>query len=490
MSKEDFIGRDEIISKITELVDIMPADKNCCIALDGEWGSGKSFVMDRLKENFESKENNFVVFYDAWKNNFYSDPLIAILYCIFDTLQSKVDIKPKRTRKGYKTITIKDCDKEKTKKIVGLVDKAIKENGSKVSNEILNNLKDIGSAGAVLYYAISLIKGIIKQAKATILDNNLFAEFKSYQSLLEEAKATLNLITTGDTDKPSKLIILVDEIDRCLPNEQLVILERLHHLFDINNCAVIVALNKKAIVESYTKIYCNDKKTGEEYLRKFLDYEFVISKSEIVYLKNALEKLAVEINQKIDSKNIIEKEDIDTIVAFFRLAIVERKRNLDDNDNILINTREAEKFVSSLKALLKRIPIKDSDYDAILLWTACVGLYYKRYASSSYKDYFVPLNKSNGLTDLINLPEDLVNYDKSFKIDEGMSLLIGNKMKYCIYYNPLHNQIQYVINFYRFNKGVGTRFMLNSFVDIKRCGGRHDYSKEIAILKEVDKYGQ
>ena len=384
---------------------------------------------------------------------------------------------------------LKDYDKEKTKKIVGVVDKAIKENGSKVSEEIIKNLKAIGSAGAVLYYAISLIKGIIKQAKATILDNNLFAEFKSYQSLLEEAKATLNLIT-GDTDKPSKLIILVDEIDRCLPNEQLVILERLHHLFDINNCAVIVALNKKAIVESYTKIYCNDKKTGEEYLRKFLDYEFVISKSEIVYLRNALEKLAVEINQKIDSKNIIEKEDIDTIVAFFRLAIVERKRNLDDNDNMLISTREAEKFVSSLKALLKRIPIKDSDYDAILLWTACVGLYYKRYASSSYKDYFVPLNKSNGLTDLINLPEDLVNYDKSFKIDEGMSLLIGNKMKYCIYYNPLHNQIQYVINFYRFNKGVGTRFMLNSFVDIKRCGGRHDYSKEIAILKEVDKYGQ
>lgn len=490
MSKEDFIGRDEIISKITELVDIMPADKNCCIALDGEWGSGKSFVMDRLKENFESKENNFVVFYDAWKNNFYSDPLIAILYCIFDTLQSKVNITQKRTRKGCKAITIKDCDKEKTKKIVGLVDKAIKENGSKVSNEILNNLKDIGSAGAVLYYAISLIKGIIKQAKATILDNNLFAEFKSYQSLLEEAKATLNLITAGDTDKPSKLIILVDEIDRCLPNEQLVILERLHHLFDINNCAVIVALNKKSIVESYTKIYCNDKKTGEEYLRKFLDYEFVISKSEIVYLKNALEKLAVEINQKIDAKNIIEKEDIDTIVAFFRLAIVERKRNLDDNNNILISTREAEKFVSSLKALLKRIPIKDSDYDAILLWASCVGLYYKRYASSSYKDYFVPLNKSNGLKDLINLPEDLVNYDKTFNIDETKCLSIGNDNKYCIYYNPLHNQIQYLINLYRYKQDTSTRFMLNSFYSGIADLPKYDYHYEIAILKEVDKYGQ
>lgn len=490
MSKEDFIGRDEIISKITELVDIMPADKNCCIAIDGEWGSGKSFVMDRLRENFESKENNFVVFYDAWKNNFYSDPLIAILYCIFDTLQSKVDIRQKRTRKGYKTIKLKDCDKEKTKKIVAFVEKTIKENGSKVSNEILNNLKAIGSTGAVLYYAISLIKGIIKQAKATILDNNLFAEFKSYQSLLEEAKATLNLITAGDNDKPSKLIILVDEIDRCLPNEQLVILERLHHLFDINNCAVIVALNKKAIVESYTKIYCNDKKIGEEYLRKFLDYEFVISKSEIVYLKNALEKLAVEINQKIDAKNIIEKEDIDTIVAFFRLAIVERKRYLDDNNNILISTREAEKFVSSLKDLLKRIPIKDSDYDAILLWTACVGLYYKRYASSSYKDYFVPLNKSNGLKDLINLPEDLVNYDKTFMIDETKCFSIGSDSKYCIYENPLHNQIQYLINLYRYKQDTSNRFMLNSFYSGIADLPKYDYRYEIAILKEVDKYGQ
>ena len=485
MSKEDFIGRDDIISKITELVDIMPADKNCCIALDGEWGCGKSFVIDRLKENFESKENNFVVFYDAWKNNFYSDPLIAILYCIFDTLQSKVDITQKRTRKGYKAITIKDCDKEKTKKIVAFVEKAIKENGSKVSDEIIKKLKDIGSTGAVLYYAISLIKGIIKQAKATILDNNLFAEFKSYQSLLEEAKATLNLITAGDNDKPSKLIILVDEIDRCLPNEQLVILERLHHLFDINNCAVIVALNKKAIVESYTKIYCNDKKTGEEYLRKFLDYEFVISKSEIVYLKNALEKLAVEINQKIDAKNLIEKEDIDTIVAFIQSAISEYKMG----KNTYISTREADNYIQTLRELINKF--NQEYFTPLRFWILCASLYAKRYAKGHYEKYFVQQkNTVDMVKNYINISDDIKDKDKTIKISEYESIQIDSYKRYYIYFKPFHNRIQHFINYYRCGNDLAARDYLNSFLYGSGGGFTYDYSKEIAILKEVDKYGQ
>ena len=465
----------------------MPADKNCCIALDGEWGCGKSFVIDRLKENFESKENNFVVFYDAWKNNFYSDPLIAILYCIFDTLQGKVNITQKRTRKGYKAITIKDCDKENTKKIVAFVEKAIKENGSKVSDEIIKKLKDIGSTGAVLYYAISLIKGIIKQAKATILDNNLFAEFKSYQSLLEEAKATLNLITAGDNDKPSKLIILVDEIDRCLPNEQLVILERLHHLFDINNCAVIVALNKKAIVESYTKIYCNDKKTGEEYLRKFLDYEFVISKSEIVYLKNALKILVTNINQHLNANQIIKDENINTIIAFIQLAIAETKEVGVATKNFGISTREAEKYIDTLTILLNKFDYRG--YNALRFWIICVGLYYKRYAETSYNTMFKIVEEPVQISDFINLPQELGRYDDTFIINEFASYYLVDNIKYYIYKNKFHNQIQHFINYYRFGNNENLRTIMRSRM-FEHGGGYEYYAREIDLFEEIKKYGQ
>lgn len=85
-TEEDKIGRQDIVDKISSLVDNLQEDEHFCLALNGEWGSGKSYVMDMLREKFAEREEYIVVNYDAWKNNFYSDPLIAILYCILDSI--------------------------------------------------------------------------------------------------------------------------------------------------------------------------------------------------------------------------------------------------------------------------------------------------------------------------------------------------------------------------------------------------------------------
>ena len=66
---------------------IQLTDTPITIALQGEWGSGKSFVMGMLQNEFESHSDKYLVInYDAWKNNFYPDPLIAILYCVLDSI--------------------------------------------------------------------------------------------------------------------------------------------------------------------------------------------------------------------------------------------------------------------------------------------------------------------------------------------------------------------------------------------------------------------
>ena len=113
-------------------------------------------------------------------------------------------------------------------------------------------------------------------------------EFKSYQDLLKETKQVLNDITNTREyrGKQTKLIILVDEIDRCLPDEQLKILERLHHLFDVKNCAVICAINKKSIVKNFETTYGGN---GEEYLRKFFDFNFYLDMSAEGYMQKLLE---------------------------------------------------------------------------------------------------------------------------------------------------------------------------------------------------------
>lgn len=49
--KEDLIGRKEIVEKIYALIKNLSKDEHFCLALDGEWGSGKSFVILEVQKN-------------------------------------------------------------------------------------------------------------------------------------------------------------------------------------------------------------------------------------------------------------------------------------------------------------------------------------------------------------------------------------------------------------------------------------------------------
>ena len=85
MATEDKIGRKEIVDKICGLVESLNENSNFCLSINGAWGSGKSFVLDMIEEELSQHSEYIIVKYDAWKNSFYPDPLIAILYCVLDS---------------------------------------------------------------------------------------------------------------------------------------------------------------------------------------------------------------------------------------------------------------------------------------------------------------------------------------------------------------------------------------------------------------------
>ena len=97
MELQDKIGRKLFVDKICNLVDSLQTDRNFCLSINGEWGSGKSFVLGMIERQLSDEQGNIIIKYDAWKNNFYSDPLISILYCILETLDNiSIAVKIKR----------------------------------------------------------------------------------------------------------------------------------------------------------------------------------------------------------------------------------------------------------------------------------------------------------------------------------------------------------------------------------------------------------
>lgn len=252
MALQDKIGREEIVDKICGLVGSLKKDKNFCLAINGAWGSGKSFVLGLIEEKLSKRQEYIIIKYDAWENTFYSDPLIAILSCVLDGLEDKLS-----KMKGYGKVAT-DFGKKKGKEIV---DK-LSESGGK-----------IGFIAKIIKEIFEVIPDLKNVSLVTDTKNNQLEIFKSYKSLLNQIKGLLNKLTEKVfvSNEQTKLVILVDEIDRCLPDEQLKILERLHHLFDVKNCAVIVTMNQTCVAKTVKTIYGID---GYEYLRKFFNFTF------------------------------------------------------------------------------------------------------------------------------------------------------------------------------------------------------------------------
>ena len=82
MPLEDKIGRAEIVNNVCGLIHSLKKDENFCLAINGAWGSGKSFVLGLIEEKLRQVPEYVVIKYDAWENSFYSDPLIPILSCV------------------------------------------------------------------------------------------------------------------------------------------------------------------------------------------------------------------------------------------------------------------------------------------------------------------------------------------------------------------------------------------------------------------------
>ena len=103
--------------------------------------------------------------------------------------------------------------------------------------------------------------------------------FDSYFDL----KQTLQKLsdTMADLAKEQTVVLVVDELDRCLPEYSIKVLERLHHIFDdVPNFQVVLAVDKQQLENTVTQIY-GESVSVERYLDKFIDFEVKLVAGEV-----------------------------------------------------------------------------------------------------------------------------------------------------------------------------------------------------------------
>lgn len=278
--KLDVLNRKDFIDKLIQLVEGF-ADKKqgCCFGIDGAWGSGKTFVLEKFEEKLkviqseETAEDKYYVFhYDCWKYDYYEEPAIAIIAAMLD-----------------------EIDRE-----LSLFSKDVEDAGKVAVETVKTTLKKIASELCKNKIGIDLV-----EVASEILDKTDKEKVKDFDSLygfkkaLEETRKGMQEIANDKT-----VVIVVDELDRCLPTYSIKVLERLHHIFNgLDNVIVIVSMDKSQLEHSIKAIY--GKIDVDTYLRKFISFKVHLNNGVTLGYAGKFEEYFSMFDMSIEEKNDI-----------------------------------------------------------------------------------------------------------------------------------------------------------------------------------------
>lgn len=252
----DLLSRDDFIERLVEITENLAAKKKgICYAINGDWGVGKTFALNLYKEvirKIESENGSaskyLILEYNAWEYDYYSEPLIAIVAALLDLIEKKVNIVPTDNQLAQTVIAIaKEIGK-------GFVDNALSKLKDK-SGLDFNKLKEIALNSS-------------KEAQERIAESHSYDPFFDFKDSLTKLSETIASLAEDQT-----VVFIVDELDRCLPEYTIKVLERLHHLFEnVPNVQVILSVDKRQLESTVSQIY-GDCADIHRYLAKFIAFE-------------------------------------------------------------------------------------------------------------------------------------------------------------------------------------------------------------------------
>ena len=184
------------------LVDFVKrTDTPMTIGVQGEWGSGKTSLLNQIWSDLEkfNKEDDSIddfkqIWINSWEHSLLCSPEECLMKIINEIILELLDA---------------DTDKSRAEKI------------SKGVNNIMKGALRIGA---------SLTLG---EAGVDSVDEIFSENSNSIKELREQLSSLVTEIKTLETNKYGKVVIYVDDLDRIEPKDAVSILELLKNIFNI-----------------------------------------------------------------------------------------------------------------------------------------------------------------------------------------------------------------------------------------------------------------
>lgn len=381
----DYLDYDYLVKSIEDIIlddDLLPAS----IGVYGDWGSGKSSLMHMCKKKLEARDKKITcLLFNGWLFENYEDAKTAILGNILDEIgrKKRLPTKAKETLFGlYKSVEKLKLAKYITKMGMNFI---LTGGIGTTTDIILNQIKN-KIAGIQSDKDIGKIYDVVKEE----LDNKEFREdIRSFQSNFEKLL---------DESKISRLVIFIDELDRCRPDTILDTLEAMKLFMFKGKVAFVIGADERhisyAVKSKFKDIEGIQINIGKEYLEKLIQYPVKIPRlnsDEVeTYISCLLLQSELEKDVFDNLINEIEKIRVKDFEKFSLHKVLE-KMNVEANESIAVasqvasvlsqglhgNPRQCKRFLNSMYMRLKMAEFKNKELDKKILAKIMVLEYIK-----------------------------------------------------------------------------------------------------------------
>lgn len=422
-TNSDFIDYQHLVNAVTSIVNnvnLLP----CSIGVFGDWGSGKSSLMRMVEETYLGDKDVLIINFNGWLFEGYEDTKTVLMGRIVNEIIKKRKPQDKALKiaaKLLKKIDLLKIGQSAVKHGAGFMLMGPAGLALTTTSDILSKLSNADYE-----------EYIKKQNENTDPDEILKNDIQEFHLAFEELIKETNL---------KKIVVLIDDLDRCSPDTVIGTLEAIKLFLFAKNTAFVIGaderLIKHAVRRRFPEIPGDNTEVGRDYLEKLIQYPIRIPPLNDLELTTYINLLFTNLYTDIGEFehiriSVLEEKNKDQFGFTFRLEnanefVTEVNENL--KEALLLsaqlvsvlavglngNPRQTKRFLNTLLLRHQMANSKGENLDKRILAKLMLLEYFK---SETFKSFYQQQAKNQGIITELKLMEELVLENNDEKLDE------------------------------------------------------------------------
>ena len=311
-TEKDLLGVSDYVNALSRF--LSSASMPTTIAIQGEWGSGKTSFMNQIKSQLcddADKPDTDKMFHGIWVNmweySMMKDPEDILINVIKGLTSSCLEVFENRDEKG-------SFDVENLKKKTWGFLKATSAFAVKAVAHV--GLNAVGADGE------NLIEDYVDSIKGEKKDALTLKEVRPKEFRDAFAKVITECLDldrkNGDTNKKG-FMFFIDDLDRIPPENAVHILELLKNLFEVENCIFVLAIDYEVVVKGLKAKFGAENQMDERAYRSFFDkiiqmpFSMPIGAYDITgFVESSVDNIGVFTHDELNQLLSVEGEKVKT----------------------------------------------------------------------------------------------------------------------------------------------------------------------------------